>query len=426
MWDPNNVGNDTSGAAGTWNTTSPQWFNGTETVAWDASASNTNMAVFTGTTVSIGSSNVSYDVAFTGTRYVGGIINNVTGNSNWLLGSGLGSTLALNGSSPSIQVTDGQNNIQVNAVITGTGLTKMGAGGLRINQAGSWTGVTTVSQGALYNNINNGVSTLSSLAVAPGAVFDMLGRSQSILSISGAGTIRNRSTTTAQALTITGAAISTFSGTLTNTDAALHFVVNGSGTQLSLTGTNSYNGTTTVTAGTLKLGSSLTASSSVTVNGGTLSGNDATANITLGTGDVSMSSGNITPGGAGTVGSYIVAANRSFTTTGGTLNFNLQGASSFDTITSSGTASFSLTDTTLALSGTFTSVAGTYQLFSGFGGTNSITGLNITGIGSGLTGSLGTNGLLTLAAIPEPSTYASVLGVLTFGCVAFRRRSSRR
>ncbi|MET0261457.1 MAG: PEP-CTERM sorting domain-containing protein, partial [Rariglobus sp.] len=78
-----------------------------------------------------------------------------------------------------------------------------------------------------------------------------------------------------------------------------------------------------------------------------------------------------------------------------------------------------------ALSGQ-TSVAGTYQLFTGFGGTNAVSNLTITGLDSGFTGSLGTDGLLTVSAIPEPSTYAALAGVIMLGSAALRRRRITR
>jgi autotransporter-associated beta strand protein len=214
-----------------------------------------------------------------------------------------------------------------------------------------------------------------------------------------------------------------FNGTLRNQNGStelLNLTITGSGTQ-ALAGTLSFSGTATVSGGSLSLGSSLTNVSSVTVNGGTLTNS---ANVTLGTGTVSMSSGAINIRGTGTVGNFTVAASQNFTTTGGTLNFDLLGGSTVDQILGSGTGKFSLTDTTLALSGSFASVVGTYQLFSGFGGANSVSNLTITGLGSGLTGSLDTTGLLTIstAAVPEPSTFAALAGAAMLGFAAVRRR----
>ena len=194
---------------------------------------------------------------------------------------------------------------------------------------------------------------------------------------------------------------------------------------LTLSGVLSYTGATNVNGGTLKLGSAsavnLTGTAGVAIAGGTLT--NAAGNSNLGTGAVSMSSGAITPGGVGTIGSFTLAASQAFTTTGGTLNIDLSSSSSFDQIFGSGTGSFSLTDTTLALSG-LTSVAGTYQVFSGFAGTNTITNLNITGVGDGFTASLANTGLLTIAAssIPEPSSSAALAGAMLLGLAVLRRR----
>lgn len=134
-----------------------------------------------------------------------------------------------------------------------------------------------------------------------------------------------------------------------------------------------------------------------------------------------MSSGAVTPGGVGTVGSFTVAAGQAFAVTGGTLNFDLLSSVSFDQILGSGSGTFSLTDATLALSG-LTSVGGTYQLFDGFGGVNVITNLTITGLAAGWTADLDITGLLTVSAVPEPSAYAAIAGAVLLGVAALRRR----
>lgn len=199
-------------------------------------------------------------------------------------------------------------------------------------------------------------------------------------------------------------------------------VKNGAGIQI-LTGENTYSGSTVVNDGVLQLGSdsavNLSGTSGVTIAGGTLAG--AAGNSVLGVGAVSMSSGAVTPGGVGTVGSFTVAAGQAFAVTGGTLNFDLLSSVSFDQILGSGSGTFSLTDATLALSG-LTSVGGTYQLFDGFGGVNVITNLTITGLAAGWTADLDITGLLTVSAVPEPSAYAAIAGAVLLGVAALRRR----
>lgn len=208
-----------------------------------------------------------------------------------------------------------------------------------------------------------------------------------------------------------------FNGTLKNQNGStelLNLTISGSGTQ-TLAGTLSFYGTVAVSGGTLSLGSSLTNASSVTISGGTLTNS---SNVTLGTGAVLMSSGALNILGTGTAGTVTVSANQNFTATGGTLNFDIGG--SFDQIVGSGTGTFSLNGATLSISG-LTSVAGSYQIFSGFS-SGSVSNLTVTGLTNGLTGTLDGTGLLTVSAIPEPSVFAALAGLGVLGAAFARRR----
>lgn len=307
------------------------------------------------------------------------------------------------------------------ATITlGTGVTS-GAGGItvsgsyNVNMTGNntYTGLTDVQSGTLTLNRAGGtIANASAVQVSGGTLAvaqdDTVGAvTLSSGTISGAGTLTGSSYSLTNSGTISAGLGGT--GGLTKT---------GAGTA-TLSGNNAFSGATTITTGTLSLGSNLANTSSVTVNGGTLT--SSVANVNLGAGAVSMSTGAISINGSGTAGSFTLAANQIFSTTGGTLNFDLISSVSFDQIIGSGTGTFNLTNTTLALSG-LTSATGTYQLFSGFV-SGSFSGLNITGLEPGFTGLLDNSGLLTVSsAVPEPSTYATLAGVLALGFVSLRRR----
>lgn len=403
-----------TGGAGTWSSTHLNWSNGATDVGWTVSEDN---AIFAGTggTVTLGE-------AVT--------VNNLNINSTGYIIAGGGFTLTINGT-----LTNSQTGTLTAKLGGSNGLTKAGSGTLVLNNASAntYTGNTTIQAGTLQARATGALTASTTVVIGSGsgnATLDVRA-SQTVAGISKAGTgtssITNSQTTGTTRITVNpdgagvAAADSVFSGVIRDGDAThLLALTKAGGNTLTLSGTNSYSGSTIVSGGTLKLGSSLTASAGVTVSGGTLSGNDSPTAITLGAGAVSMSSGAITPGGVGTAGSFTLAADQTFSTTGGTLAFDIGG--SFDQILGSGTGTFNLANTTLALSGA-TSVVGTYSLFSGFA-SGSITNLTITGLADGFTGSLGLDGLLTItgSSIPEPSAYATLAGVALFGFAAIRRR----
>jgi autotransporter-associated beta strand protein len=118
--------------------------------------------------------------------------------------------------------------------------------------------------------------TATALAIASGAVLDLNGGTQQVASLSdhngGGGSVTNGGTGDAT-LTINGGT-GAFSGVIGGGGGgAISLTKSGSGTQ-TLTGVNTYEGATTVNAGTLLVNSpgSLAAGSTVTVVGGTLGG----------------------------------------------------------------------------------------------------------------------------------------------------------
>ncbi len=207
-------------------------------------------------------------------------------------------------------VTNGGNLLTIggagNTTISGIigsgagGLTKNGAGNLNLNAANTYTGTTTVNVGSLIYGINN--------AIASGAV-TVSGGTLSITTFSD----------TVGAVSLTSGSITGSGGTLTGTSYAVESgtisaILGGSGIALTkstggsvtLSGLNTYTGTTTVNAGTLAYGvTNAIASGAVTVSGGTLS----IAGFSDTVGAVSLTSGSITGSGGTLTGtSYAVEA----------------------------------------------------------------------------------------------------------------------
>ena len=85
--------------------------------------------------------------------------------------------------------------------------------------------------------------------------------------------------------------------------------------------------------------------------------------------------------------------------------------------------SFSLSNMTLSLSGT--GAPGSYAVFTNFTGTNTLSGVTFNGLPTGATATLSTDGVITISAVPEPSTWALLgLGAAGLGFVAQRRRTA--
>ncbi|HEY9248014.1 MAG TPA: autotransporter-associated beta strand repeat-containing protein [Rariglobus sp.] len=174
--------------------------------------------------------------------------------------------------------------------------------------------------------------------------------------------------------------------------------------------------------GTVTFSNANTYTGGTTLNSGTLVAENAGA---LGGGAVTVSGGALDLNGAGAL-TLSLASGKNFTMSAGTLSFNL--GTSSDQIASAGSAGFTLSGGTLALTlGSGFDYNNDYQLFSGFSsGLSSVSGLTISGYDTvNYTASLSTAGLLefTATSIPEPSTYAVIVGGFVLaGCVARRRR----
>lgn len=243
-----------------------------------------------GTTISAGTVSISADGASAGNPgSLGAVPASVTANNIILNGGDLFSTAtlalhvnrgigigAISGSTPGTALIDaGSGTLTVNGVIASAGnsgannLTVNGGGGgggtVVLGGANTFSGTTIISAGtlqlanslALQNsllNYNNQGGTLS-FGTLTAATFGALSGAQNLALLNGSSA--------AVALTVGNGASTTYSGALSGAGATM--TKNGAGT-LTLTGNNSYTGTTTANSGTLEI------TNNGVINGGALFG----------------------------------------------------------------------------------------------------------------------------------------------------------
>ncbi len=220
------------------------------------------------------------------------------------------------------------------------------------------------------------------------------------------------------------------STTLTNgTGGTLALLKSGLGTQ-TLSGTNTYTGATTVSAGTLLINGSTASGSAVSVTGGSAASAVLGGTGTIG-GSISFTTatgGILAVGGAGTIGNLTTGAVSATLASNISMELNAAATSS-DLLKSSGLSATNFTLNLTNLGGTFSN-GQSFQLFQNqaggapvFSGTTfaAIVKPTLTG---GLTwdeSSLYTSG--TLSVVPEPATWGLLAFSLTTVMVLRRRRS---
>jgi autotransporter-associated beta strand protein len=173
-------------------------------------------------------------------------------------------------------------DVDVSAPITNGGLTKNGAGTMRLSGANTFSGPVTINAGVLRSNNAAGFSSSSAITVN-GGTLEMNGVTDTVASLAGTG---GAVTQGAAGLTLGATSGSTtFAGTVTGTGT---FTKNGAATEI-LSGSNSL-GPVVINAGSLLFNGANT-TGPVTVNGGTLGGTGSVSGIvTVGPG------GHLAPG----------------------------------------------------------------------------------------------------------------------------------
>ena len=169
------------------------------------------------------------------------------------------------------------SNQTLSGVVSGTGaLTKSGSGTLTLSGTNTYTGTTNVSTGTLSAS---SLADTTALSVASGATYK-LDQNDTVASITGAGNINLQDKT----LTSAGASDTNFSGIILGTGG---LTITGSN-NLTLSGANTYSGTTHINGGGLVLANSnALASNSIQSTSGRLKTTERISNLTV-TGAVNL------------------------------------------------------------------------------------------------------------------------------------------
>jgi len=378
------------------------------------------------------------------------IIDNViTGSGDALtyLGGGNGSTTGATlelGAGSSNDVT-GEAAPNAGGITTGTFATGIGAvrsgdqntftGGLTIGDAAG-----TANAGVVQADGGNALPSAGTITVNPNSQLFIKG--SSTYGATGQSLVLNGSGTpgTSGALATNTGDSSTWGGNITVASASAINVQGAAGT-LAVTGSLTGSALLQTTGvGTLTLDANSSAfSGGFEVSNGTLVAGNANA---LGTGAVSVAGGKLSTtlssvnfGGALSLSSGVIALDQStfslatgqnFTMSGGTLDLT-DVSGSVGSITGVGGSgdSLSITAGVLDLGGNTWNYANTYNLFTGFD-TSSVNFTSITDYDTtDYTASVSNNGVLSFAAaVPEPSTWASMLAGLA-ALIGFQSRRSR-
>ncbi len=184
--------------------------------------------------------------------------------------SGSTGFIDLSGGAPIFAVGNGTSDVDLDVAvpITNGGLTKNGAGTMRLSGDNTFAGAVTVNSGVLRYNHSSGLTSATVVTVNNGGVLDMNNVSDTIASLSSAaGNTTGIVTPGTAGLTLAATSgTSTFLGTINGTGS---LTKNGAATQI-LSGNNTLN-TVAVNAGTL-LFNGINTTGAVTVNGGVLGG----------------------------------------------------------------------------------------------------------------------------------------------------------
>ena len=229
---------------------------------------------------------------------LGATIDSATPGQEFSIGYRTDYGVNLAGTSGGSLTLTGSGNGDMNFGIPGSGgVVKNGSGTWRLTgTSSSYTGGTQIYAGTLQLGSTNALGAASGSLAVNGGSLNLAGNSITVGTLSGSSGATITTSTGAAVLTASGNTDSTYAGTITG---ALGLTKSGSGT-LSLTGVNTYMGTTTVAAGVLRLGADGAFASSPVITVGNAGSSGAILDLAAKTNGFSLGAGQTLAGG-GTV-----------------------------------------------------------------------------------------------------------------------------
>lgn len=298
-------GNITNNAVVTFNRTGSLSYSGTISGAGDLNKDGTGTLTLNAANAGTGNTTVK------GGTLQYGIANAI--HSSSAVEVQTGATLNLNGHTSTVGSLTGNGTVNLgtasltmggsgattifNGSMSSTGgsvLTKTGAGIFSLSGSLTNLGSISLTGGTITLAGSERISNTTALAMSSGTTFNVNGQTETLGTLTGAGSIALGS---GGSLIVTQGAAGTYSGVISGTTGT--FTKAGDQT-LTLSGSNTYTGSTIVSAGTLRLGAShrISNSSALVMSGGSLDldGFSETVASLEGSGVVFLSSNPLSPG----------------------------------------------------------------------------------------------------------------------------------
>ena len=338
-------------------------------------------------------------------------LDNVTFNDTNASSHTVNIASAVTPSSMTVTTASGYTFTGTGSIGGTTGLTVNGGTVVLGNTGGNtYTGPTAINSGKLQLAAAGALPTGAAVSISGGASLDLNGNNATLASLSGTGTIVSTNTTTGATLTYAGIGAGEFDGTISTTAGAQPLAVTISSGNLTLTGTNTYVGPTTIAGGSgLQIGNggttgSLSSTTTIT-NNGVLTYNLSSTTTTIpnnitGTGQIVQAgsgalvlSGNVSFGGLainsgsiqfGTGGATAVSGTGAITNNGAIItdsssSITLGSAiSGTGTVTQSGSGTLALTNNTRTFTGGVTIANGTVRVTGNNAGQSALGTGNVT------------------------------------------------